>query len=78
MVTDTSAAVRGTSKQIRYGKLNAQNSIIYCEDAQSWKLYSENTGEQRSMKGVDAHLTPATTEVRNCVYFQCLIKKNKW
>lgn len=32
-VTDTSAAIRGISKQIRCGKLKAQNSDICCEDA---------------------------------------------
>lgn len=43
MVTDTLGAIRGISKQIRCGKLKAQNSIICCEDAQSSKKYSEYT-----------------------------------
>lgn len=75
MVIDTSAAVRGISKQIVSGRLKAHDTIC-CEDAQSSEKHSVH---MRTMeyKGVDTDMSLVTTEVCNCVYFPGLILKPK-
>lgn len=43
MVTDTLAAIRGISKQIRLGRLKAHDSNTCSEDAQTSKKYFQYT-----------------------------------